>query len=152
MFGSNNKKDTESETQINSPTKSNSINSLGSGTKVEGTLTAHSDIRIDGELIGHLDCKGKLIIGPQGVIDGDIKCKNALIEGTFKGKLKVAELLNVRESAKIHGEISTKQLMVASGAEFNVSCEMGQSHAPKKVIKAENGKEEKVLSFSADNP
>ncbi|HHH54303.1 MAG TPA: polymer-forming cytoskeletal protein, partial [Bacteroidetes bacterium] len=52
-------------------------------------------------------------------------CENAVIDGTFKGKLKVNDLLTVRETAIIDGDVFTDQLNVESGAVFNVNCVMG---------------------------
>lgn len=110
------------------------VNSLGTGTKVIGDLHANSDIRLDGELEGNLRCNGKLILGPKGIIKGEVDCQNAVIEGTIQGTLKVKELLHVKESAQITGQIATNKLMVQSGAVFNVKCEMGgQKLAAQKI-------------------
>lgn len=102
-----------------------SNNSIVVGTKIDGNVTANSDIRIDGELYGNLQCNGKVVIGPEGRLIGDINCINAVIEGKFSGKLVCTELLNVRETATIDGEIKTDKLIVQSGAVFNVTCQMG---------------------------
>jgi len=119
------KKDNEMAKQTNSVSSGlNSINSLSKGTVVEGTISADSDIRIDGSIKGTVDCKGKLIVGPTGVLDGIINCANAVIEGSIKGKLTVTELLHVKETAKINGEIVTDKLIVQAGAIFNVTCQM----------------------------
>ena len=80
---------------------SNALNSLVKGTKVEGTVSSESDIRIDGIIVGTLNCKSKVIIGPTGAIEGDVKCENAVIEGRFEGNLKVNQLLTVKDSAEV---------------------------------------------------
>ncbi len=105
----------------------NSINSLVTGTKVEGTIHADNDFRIDGQLKGSLNCKGKVIIGSTGVVSGDISCQNAVIEGTFDGNLKVNELLAVKETAKVTGDVTAGTVNVDSGAVFNVTCNTGAS-------------------------
>ena len=136
MFKNSNVKSTSSTNQ--SSGISSSVNSIGNGTFVEGSINADSDIRIDGEIKGNLNCKGKIILGPKGKITGDIECMNALIEGEVVGTVKVKELLHVKESAKIDGDISTDKLMVQPGAVFNVNCSMGKNiHAPKAVLKKE---------------
>lgn len=104
---------------------SGSTNSLVAGTKVEGAIHASSDIRIDGTLKGTLDCKGRVIIGPEGKVEGEINCQNAVIEGNFQGKINVKELLNVRENANIQGDVMTAKLLVQPGAIYNVNCSMG---------------------------
>lgn len=126
MFGS--KKNTNPQgavLEVSAPSSANSMNSLGKGTKITGDIEAEHDIRIDGELKGNLKCKGKVIIGGTGHIDGTINCQSAVVEGTFKGTLNVKDLLNVKESARIDGDVNTGQLLVNSGAKFNVSCGMG---------------------------
>lgn len=108
-----------------STSTSGSTNSLVAGTRVEGIINASSDIRIDGTLKGTLDCKGRVIIGPEGKVEGEINCQNAVIEGKFQGKLNVKELLNVRENANIQGDVVADKLLVQPGAIFNVNCNMG---------------------------
>ena len=122
MFG-NNKKDTQS----NSPGQgaAHSLNTLTSGTVIQGILQAESDIRIDGTITGKLLCAAKVILGPESVMEGDIKCKQAVIEGKFSGQLFVEELLNVRETAVIDGDVHVGKLIVQPGAKFNVICNMG---------------------------
>lgn len=105
----------------------NSINSLVKGTKVEGTIHADNDFRIDGQLKGSLNCKGKVIIGSTGTVSGDIACQNAVIEGSFDGNLKVNELLAVKETANVTGDVTAGTVNVDSGAVFNVTCNTGAS-------------------------
>lgn len=122
MFGNKNEKTNTSAGNTNS---SNVSNSVVEGTKIEGNIFAANDIRIDGELIGKLDCKGRVIIGPQGRIEGDIHCQNAIIEGHFTGNVTVKELLTIKDTAVVNGDIVTDKLMVQTGAVFNVTCSMG---------------------------
>jgi cytoskeletal protein CcmA (bactofilin family) len=132
MFSSNKKEASKSKTASIMPAAaSHSLNSLVQGARVEGSVRSESDIRVDGAIKGKLICDAKVIIGPTGQIDGEIKCKNAVIEGKFEGLLVVEELLNVRESATINGEVSASKLIVQSGAIFNVNCTMGAAAAKK---------------------
>jgi cytoskeletal protein CcmA (bactofilin family) len=126
MFGSSTNNNNKREaTKSNGTPATHSLNSLVQGTVIEGTVTSESDIRIDGTIKGKLFCNAKVIIGPAGTIEGEIKCKNAVIEGKFQGTLEVAELLNVREMASVSGDVRTNKLIVQSGAVFSVNCTMG---------------------------
>lgn len=118
MFGSNKKKETGRTPSSSSSAggRGHSLNSLVEGTSVEGTITSKSDIRVDGTIKGTLTCDAKVIIGPTGFIEGEIRCENAVIEGRFEGVLLVKELLNIRESARVSGEVDYGKLIVASGA------------------------------------
>ena len=133
----NNKKEvTQSKKSIIPTTASHSLNTLVKGTVVEGTVKSESDIRIDGVIKGSLNCNAKVIIGPSGYIEGEVKCANAVIEGKFEGSLQVSELLNVRENAQVHGDVRTNKLIVQSGAVFNVDCKMGATEPKKGSIES----------------
>lgn len=122
MFGNNNKNKEAGKTKsgaIMPSSTSHSLNSLVQGTSVEGTVQSKSDIRVDGKIKGILNCEAKVIIGPTGFIDGEVQCKNAVVEGHFEGVLSVGELLNIRESAKVSGEVTYGKLIVQSGAVIN---------------------------------
>ena len=103
---------------------SNALNSLVKGTVVEGTITSENDIRVDGIIKGSLICKAKVIVGPTGFIEGEVKCQNAMIEGKISGKLRVVELLSIKETAEVTGDVTTGKLLVQPGAVFNVTCFM----------------------------
>jgi len=99
-------------------------NRIVEGTIIKGDIISHADFRLDGELIGNFQSKGKIVIGPAGSVIGDIICKNADIEGRFKGKIQVLEILNVKHKASIHGEVICEKLSVEPGADFSASCMM----------------------------
>jgi cytoskeletal protein CcmA (bactofilin family) len=106
------------------PSGDNALNSLVRGTVTEGNVIAESDIRVDGIIKGNLKCAARVIIGPSGFVDGEINCQNAMIEGKFNGILRVVELLNVKETADITGDVTTGKLTISAGAVFNVTCKM----------------------------
>lgn len=99
-------------------------NRIVEGTSIKGDIISQADFRLDGELIGNFTTKGKIVIGPAGSVTGDIRCKNADIEGRFNGKIEVSEMLNVKSKAHITGEVITGKLSVEPGADFSASCIM----------------------------
>ncbi len=122
MFSSKNKKSsTMTKKQETAPTGANMIEA---GTQITGEIKTNGDIRFNGKLIGNIITKGKLIVGPSGVIVGDINCKNSEIAGKVDGKILVSELLSLKKSAKVHGEIITNKISIEPGAIFTGSCDM----------------------------
>ncbi len=126
MFGSKKKVEETSNNGSRSvlPSGDNALNSLVRGTVTEGNVIAENDIRVDGIIKGNLRCSARVIIGPSGFVEGEINCQNAMIEGKFSGILRVAELLNVKETADITGDVTTGKLTISAGAMFNVTCNM----------------------------
>jgi len=100
------------------------INLIAKGTQITGNLTSDGDLRVDGEIIGNLETKGRLVIGASGRIDGEISCKSSEIAGTHKGKLFVAELLSLKASSNVTGDIVTGKLSIEPGAYFAGTCTM----------------------------
>lgn len=101
-----------------------SINLLSSGTMVKGEIKVNGDFRIDGQFIGTIDCKGKVVVGPTGSVDGEILCQSADFSGEVKAVVKVSELLTLKETAKFTGDITTNKLAIEPGAKFSGKCIM----------------------------
>jgi cytoskeletal protein CcmA (bactofilin family) len=103
---------------------SSSINILGAGTSVKGEITANGDFRIDGTLIGTITAKGKLVIGATGNVEGEINCQNADFSGVINANVNVTELLSLKSTAKLNGDITVNKLSIEPGAQFSGSCNM----------------------------
>lgn len=106
-------------------------NIIGNGTIIKGEIESNGDIRIDGKVVGVLKSTGKIVLGQNGVIEGDVYCKQADLSGHVKGKLIVDELTSIKSTSNIGGELTTKQLYIEIGAKFNGKCEMSNTEAPK---------------------
>lgn len=102
-----------------------SINIIGKGTKIVGDITSAGDVRIDGLLTGNIVITGKLVLGPNGMVEGNITSVNAELEGEVKGTVNISETLSLKATAKINGDIVTSKLMIEPGALFTGSCNMG---------------------------
>lgn len=107
---------------VNAPDR---LNRIVEGTIIEGEIKADSNLRIDGFVKGVVHTKGRLVIGTNGKIEGDIICQNADIEGEIIGTIKVEELLSLKSTARLNGKITTHKLAIESGAEFTGTCDMG---------------------------
>jgi cytoskeletal protein CcmA (bactofilin family) len=120
-------KPTKDSSAVNHRTESSgsSINLIGAGTVIEGDIRSNGDIRIDGAVYGHVYSKAKVVVGNTGLVEGDINCQNADVSGTVKGKSTVNELLFLKASSKMNGDIVTGKLVVEVGATFTGSCNMG---------------------------
>ncbi|MEY4330625.1 MAG: hypothetical protein RL609_1373 [Bacteroidota bacterium] len=102
-----------------------SINRIVEGTSIKGDIRCESNIRIDGIFVGDLITKGRLVVGPNGKIEGNVTCQNAELEGQIKGKIQVQQLLTLKSTAKVEGDMVTDKLAIEPGANFTGSCSMG---------------------------
>jgi len=102
-----------------------SVNLIGNGTKIVGDISSNGDVRIDGNLVGNIVTTGKFVLGPNGVIEGNVTSGNADLSGEIKGVVNVSEMLLLKSTAKINGDIVTGKLAIEPGALFTGSCNMG---------------------------
>ena len=98
---------------------------IGAGTTITGDLESNGDIRVDGILKGNLKGKAKIIIGADGVVEGDIEGLQADIMGHVTGTIKVQELLFLHGKTQVNGDIYAGKLQVEPTAVFNGNCHMG---------------------------
>ena len=101
-------------------------NLIGNGTTIKGEVIATGDIRVDGTIIGTMKSTGKVVIGQQGVVEGDIICNSADISGRVKGTVRVDELTSLKATSRLEVELYTKQLFIEVGAIFTGKCDMSQ--------------------------
>src|SRR5689334_12983648 len=104
---------------------SNSSNTIGKGTYLEGNIETYGNIRIEGKVRGDLKSKSKVALGHSSRVDGNIVAQNADIEGEVKGRIEISELLVLKSTAVINGDIFTGKMVVEPGALFNGTCKMG---------------------------
>lgn len=121
MFNAKNKTDMQ-------PEKSNGGNGttlISSGTTLKGDISSNSDLRIDGTIIGNIHSSAKIVIGANGVVEGDISGGNADIVGKVSGNIRVKELLQLRGDCIVNGNLFAGKLQVEPTATFNGQCHMG---------------------------
>lgn len=99
-------------------------NRISAGTVITGEITAKGGFRVEGTIKGNVTTAGKVVISKGGYIEGKLTCQNADFEGKFSGELIVSEILTLRSTAVIDGEVNAGKLAIEPGATFNASCEM----------------------------
>ncbi|HHY26377.1 MAG TPA: polymer-forming cytoskeletal protein [Desulfitobacterium dehalogenans] len=91
---------------------------IAADAEFNGKLTLKGNARIDGKIDGHIILSGDLIIGPSAVIDANIKASAISISGEVRGDIVAQETLELCSSARMKGNIFSKQLKIDQGAQF----------------------------------
>ena len=98
---------------------------IGAGTTITGNIESNGDIRIDGVLKWNLVAKSKILIGPEGIVDGDIKGQLADVLGKVTGQIRIKELLQLLGKCDVQGDIFAGKLQVEPTASFSGCCHTG---------------------------
>ncbi|MDG1929845.1 MAG: polymer-forming cytoskeletal protein [Flavobacteriaceae bacterium] len=111
--------------QKNMDSKNNvKINFVEPNTKIIGEIESKSDFRIDGTLEGKINTSGRVVIGKEGTVNGEVHCGYADIIGNFNGSLSVDGLLTIKSDGIVEGQVTVGKLAVESGATLNAQCSM----------------------------
>ena len=140
MFNSKNKTDMA----IEKPTNGNGTTLIGAGTTLKGDISSNSDLRIDGKVIGNIHSSAKVVIGANGVVEGDISGNQADIIGKVTGNIKAKDLIQLRGDSTVTGNLYAEKLQVEPSATFNGQCHMGTTKSAE-LSKVEEEEEEAVL-------
>lgn len=106
------------------PDPTSQQNRISEGTVIVGDITSKGGFRIDGAIEGTVSTPNKVVIGKNGSVKGTLNCKDADIEGVVDGKVAIENLLSIKSTARIEGEVTVGKLAVEPGATFNASCDM----------------------------
>ena len=102
----------------------NEVSRISTGPVIKGEINSPNDIRIDGAFEGKLVCKGRVVVGEKAVIKGDIICENLDFWGRLEGSLYVKDILSLKDTCEVAGDLHVKRLAVELGARFNGACMM----------------------------
>jgi len=138
MFNQKSKSDISLDSAI--PVSGASI--IASGTSLKGDITSTGDIRIDGTLHGNIHCSAKVVIGANGIVEGDITGQQADIMGKVNGTIKVKELLQLKGGSALSGNIHASKLQIETSANFNGQCHMTNNSNSNPSKAASNGSSE----------
>lgn len=106
------------------PAPSGVHNVLSSGTVLTGNLVTQDDIRIDGVIEGNIISQGKIIIGNNGHVSGDVECVNLELFGKVTGNISCSDTIVLRGTANLIGDMDTQVVEVEPGARFTGACKM----------------------------
>ena len=100
------------------------VNVISAGTMITGDVVCSGDLRIDGNIKGNVKSRAKVIIGQSGIVDGDINCKSIEVEGNVKANVTVTDLMSLKSTANLVGNICAGKLAIEPGANFAGNCKM----------------------------
>ncbi len=113
------------------PVKSRSSGEIsaffGEGTEIKGDLRFKETVRVDGTVRATIHSEGELIVGPKGLVEGEITVASLTISGRIKGNLRVKERLEVHPGGRVEGEVLLGRpgLVVHDGGIMEARVQMG---------------------------
>jgi len=96
---------------------------IGNSAEVEGDIIYKGGLHVDGKVKGNIladdDSDSMLILSERGVIEGEIRVPNVLVNGEVNGDVHACERVELARHAKVNGNVYYNLLEMAMGAEIN---------------------------------
>jgi len=97
---------------------------LGKGSEFEGKLSFEGTVKIDGVMKGEIRSKDNLIIGEGAKVEAEIEVGSAIISGQVNGNVTAKNRVELKNPARITGNITTPVLIVEEGVTLDGNCSM----------------------------
>ena len=104
------------------------IINVGKSVSIKGDLTGDEDLTIEGRVEGKIELTDhNLVIGPHGAIKGQLNAKNLTVKGRVVGNVFAIELVEIKASGSIVGDIKSSRISIAAGGYFKGSVDLRKS-------------------------
>jgi cytoskeletal protein CcmA (bactofilin family) len=98
---------------------------LGPNVTVEGTITGSEPVFVEGTVRGKIQLSSDLLVGTKGRVEATVHARNVTIEGRLTGDVSADDRVELVASATVDGNIKAPKIIVAEGAKFRGSVDMG---------------------------
>jgi cytoskeletal protein CcmA (bactofilin family) len=79
--------------------------------EVTGNLHGSDTVHIDGKVVGDIIVSNTLVIGKSGMVQGEVKAKNAIINGKLEGSI-ICETLEVMQTGEVSKQIQADAMIL----------------------------------------
>jgi len=87
---------------------------IGGNTKLEGSISTKGTIKVDGRINGSVETDW-IILGEKSYLKGNITATGVVVAGYVEGDITAKELVEIKRSGQVRGDISTSKLVVIEG-------------------------------------
>ena len=91
---------------------------IGESATIIGTMKGKCIANIEGCFEGTVELDGDLVLAKTGVLNADVKVKNAVISGNMNGTVYAHESVQIMPTAIVTGDVTSQVLIIERGAKF----------------------------------
>ena len=117
-------KNTDSSTS--QPGREGVISIIGPGMKVTGDCETEGTLRIEGSVEGTVRAGKAVVVGKDGVVDGDIATQDAVVGGRVTGSIIAESRLELQATCVVEGQIQARRIKLEEGGRVNGTVQIGE--------------------------
>jgi cytoskeletal protein CcmA (bactofilin family) len=99
---------------------------IGTSITIRGEVTGDEDLLIEGRVEGSVDLKQHSVtVGSEGQVKAAITGRVVTVEGSVEGDVHAEEVVVLRSTARVQGDITAPRVVLEDGATFRGAVDMG---------------------------
>ena len=105
---------------------------IGTLVLIKGLLLSREDVYLNGQMEGTVEVpECRLTIGPEGRLQANIRAREIVVHGTIRGTVEAGEKIDIRQDAKLVGDIKSGRIIIEDGAYLKGSVDMPTVSKPR---------------------
>lgn len=116
----------KNESNQTEPGREGVISIIGPGMQVTGDCESEGTLRIEGKVKGTVQAGKAVVVGKDGMVDGDIKTQDAVIGGRVTGSIVAESRLELQATCVVEGEIQARRIKLEEGGKVNGMVQIGE--------------------------
>ena len=105
-------------------TASDRTSVLGPTLRFKGELHADEELMVQGHIEGSITHSQRITVCSEGVVKASIRAQIIAVEGTVEGDLQAEKSVQIKETARLKGNIRAPNVSIVEGAQFNGNVDM----------------------------
>jgi cytoskeletal protein CcmA (bactofilin family) len=97
---------------------------LGPTLRFKGELHADEELLIQGHIEGTITHSQRVVVCGQGTVKANIRAQIIAVEGSVEGDLQAEKAVQIKETARVTGNIHAPNVSIVDGAKFNGNVKM----------------------------
>jgi cytoskeletal protein CcmA (bactofilin family) len=122
---------------------------VGEQAKFEGKFDITDSIQIECEIAGEMNVGGKLVVGEKGVVNANVHTVDAIIMGVYEGNMIATGNVEIAETGRVTGNITTDSLVIAKGGFFNGNITKMDNTNARQVVAIDEKREPQKSQYAA---
>jgi cytoskeletal protein CcmA (bactofilin family) len=122
---------------------------VGEQARFEGKFDITDSIQIECEIAGEMNVGGKLVVGEKGVVNANVHTVDAIVMGVYEGNMVATGNVEIAETGRVTGNITTDSLVIAKGGFFNGNITKMNDANARQVVAIDEKRDDKKSQYAA---
>lgn len=110
---------------------------IGPDAHFKGELSFETGVRVLGSFEGQINTTGALHVAADGKLQADVAAGTITVEGEIRGNVAAQDVVELKNTARLQGDLRCGRLIVVDGAQFTGHCSVGEGAGTQAASRSE---------------